>query len=70
MAHELDCDLLIAAAVADASGRFVVDVRVPRARLGRGWRDLYLVLSSIAEPDKDLRDLRVARLESVEWAPP
>jgi len=61
---------LLASVVADATGRYAVDVIVPRDRLADGWRDLYLVFSTIADPEKDVRDLRIARLESVEWAPP
>ena len=61
---------LVASSVADAAGRYAVDLVVPRARLAGGWRDLYLVFSSVADPATDVRDLRIARLESVEWAPP
>jgi hypothetical protein len=61
---------LLASVVADATGHYAVDVTVPRDRLAGGWRDLYLVFSSIADPDKDVRDLRIARLETVEWSPP
>jgi len=61
---------LLGSVVADPGGRYAVDVTVPRDRLAGGWHDLYLVFSSIAEPDKDVRDLRIARLESIEWAPP
>jgi hypothetical protein len=61
---------LLASSVADPAGRYAVDVVVPRARLAGGWRDLYLVFSSVADPATDVRDLRIARLESVEWAPP
>jgi hypothetical protein len=65
----LDGDV-IASAVADAGGRYAFDVTVPRDRLAGGWHDLYLVFSSIAEPEREVRDLRIARLESVEWSPP
>jgi len=61
---------LLASVVADASGHYAVDVTVRRDRLAGGWHDLYLVFSSIADPDRDVRDLRIARLESVEWSPP
>jgi hypothetical protein len=61
---------LLTSAVADATGQYAVDVTVPRDRLAGGWHDLYLVFSSIADPGKDIRELRIARLESVEWSPP
>jgi len=61
---------LLTSAVADATGRYAIDVAVPRARLAGGWHDLYLVFSSIGLPDREIRDLRVARLEAVEWSPP
>jgi hypothetical protein len=65
----LDGELLVSA-VADAAGRYAIDATVPRARLAGGWHDLYLVFSSTVEPDRDVRDFRIARLESVEWSPP
>jgi len=61
---------LLASAVADATGHHAIDVIVPRDRLAGGWHDLYLVFSSIADPGKDVRDLRIARLEAVEWSAP
>jgi hypothetical protein len=61
---------LLTSAVADATGHYAVDVTVPRGRLAGGWHDLYLVFSSIADPAKGVRDLRIARLESVEWSAP
>jgi hypothetical protein len=61
---------LLTSAVADAAGHYAVEVTVSQGRLAGGWHDLYLVFSSIVEPDKDVHDLRIARLESVEWAPP
>jgi hypothetical protein len=61
---------VIASAIADATGRYAFDVTVPRDRLAGGWRDLYLVFSTIADPEKEVRELRIARLESVEWSPP
>ena len=53
--------------VADERGHYAIDVVVPADRLGGGWHDLYLVLSTSNEPEKDARDLRVGRLELVEW---
>lgn len=58
---------LLATAVADERGRYDITLSVPAAKLAGGWHDLYLVSSSIAEPDRDVRDLRVSRLEVVEW---
>jgi hypothetical protein len=60
---------LLASATADQAGRYAIAVTVPRARLTTGWHDLYLVFSSIADPDKDIHDFRIARLESLEWTP-
>jgi hypothetical protein len=60
---------ILTSAVADTRGHFAVDVAVPAEQLAGGWHDLYLISSSIIEPDKDPRDLRVTRLESVEWRP-
>ncbi|HEU4731977.1 MAG TPA: hypothetical protein VFT22_28975, partial [Kofleriaceae bacterium] len=62
---------LLTSAVADTTGHYTVEVTVPRERLAGGWHDLYLVFSSIADPGRaDPRELRIARLESVEWLPP
>jgi hypothetical protein len=61
---------LVASAVADAAGRYAIEATVPRDRLADGWHDVYLVFSTVGAPDRDPGDLRVARLESVEWAPP
>lgn len=61
---------LLRSAVADATGHYAIDVTVSRDRLAGGWHDLYLVFSSIADPGKEVRDVRIARLEAVEWAPP
>ncbi|HEY0483614.1 MAG TPA: hypothetical protein VGD37_39115 [Kofleriaceae bacterium] len=60
---------LLASVVADAAGHYAIDATVPRGRLAGGWHDVYLVFSSIGLPDRDVRDLRVARLEAVEWEP-
>lgn len=61
---------LLTSVVADADGRYAVDVTVPRDRLAGGWHDLYLVFSSVADPGRDTREIRIARLESVEWSAP
>ncbi|HEX3757854.1 MAG TPA: hypothetical protein VHW23_04070 [Kofleriaceae bacterium] len=60
---------LVASAVADAAGHYAIEAVVPRDRLAGGWHDVYLVFSTVGAPDRDPGDLRVARLESVEWAP-
>ena len=61
---------LLTSAVADDKGRYDIEVTVPRARLTGGWHDVYLVFSSYVDPGRDVRELRIARLTSVEWAPP
>lgn len=58
---------LLASVVADDRGRYAIDQVISKARLNDGWHDVYLVFSSISEPEKDTRDLRVARFESVGW---
>jgi hypothetical protein len=60
---------LVGAVLPDDAGRYALDVRIPRERLAGGWRDLYLVFNSIAEPDNDSREPRVAVLESVSFTP-
>ena len=60
---------VLASVVADEHGQYVIDLVIPAHRLGGDWRDLYLVFSTINEPDAANRELRVARLESVEWVP-
>ncbi len=57
---------VLGSATLDDNGRFSIELTVPP---GDGWRDLYLVWSSVAQPEKDIRDLRVARLEEVVWEP-
>ncbi len=59
--------LEIASLVVDPDGRFAVDTVIPATWL-HGWSDVYLRLSSVHEPWRTIRDLRVARLESVTWA--
>jgi hypothetical protein len=67
---------LMASIYPDDTGHYRIDVGVPRDRLAGdrsgspgGWHDLYFVFSSISEPDRVLRDLRIARLEALEWSP-
>lgn len=63
----LDGELLASIALSP-TGEFTVDVVVPRARL-RGWADLYLVFNTIGTPERDVRNLRIARLDHVSWEP-
>jgi hypothetical protein len=51
--------------IADAEGRYVVDLVTPP--LAPGWHDVYLVFASAFEPGRSGRDPRVARLEAIEW---
>ncbi len=53
----------IAEVVAATDGTFAIDARVTTT----GWHDIYLSFSSIGEPERDLRDLRMGRVEAVEW---
>jgi hypothetical protein len=64
----LDGDLL-ASVTADASGSFSAEAQVSPERLAGGWHDIYIVFGSIGEPQKDVRDLRTARLEAFDWEP-
>jgi len=59
---------LLASVVISEKGEFTIDLVVPHARL-RGWADLYLVFNTIGTPERDVRDLRVARLDHVSWMP-
>ncbi len=59
---------LLASAIVDPRGDFTIDVVVP-ADLLDGWCDLYAVWSTIGQPDKDIKDVRIARLEDVTWEP-
>lgn len=63
----LDGELLASLVIA-ADGTFTVDVVVPKAQLA-GWADLYLVFNTIGTPERDVRDLRIARLDHVTWEP-
>jgi hypothetical protein len=56
--------------VAGATGQYAIDITVPRDRLEGGWHDLYLVFASFADPGRDVREPRIARLEAVEWSAP
>ena len=60
--------VLLASVEVNERGEFAVDVVVSAAQL-RGWADLYLVFNTIGTPERDVRDLRIARLEHVMWEP-
>ena len=47
---------------------FTIDLAVPRASI-TGWSDLYVVFNAIGQPERDVKDLRLARLEGVTWEP-
>lgn len=63
----LDGSLLTSVTVA-ADGRFEIDLVVEAHRI-RDWADLYVVFNAIGQPERDVRELRLARLESVTWEP-
>lgn len=60
--------LEVASLVVDPDGTFAIATAIP-ARWLDGWCDIYLRLSSVHEPWRTMRDLRIARLEHVAWAP-
>lgn len=49
-------------------GGFDLDLPIPADWLD-GWSDVYVRLSSVHEPWRTLRDLRIARLEHAAWTP-
>jgi hypothetical protein len=59
---------LLASVVIAENGEFTIDVTISAAQL-RGWADVYLVFNTIGTPERDVRDLRVARLDHVTWEP-
>ncbi|MGE5184461.1 MAG: hypothetical protein ACM31C_20465 [Acidobacteriota bacterium] len=61
----LDGELLASVDVG-ADGAFTIDLDVTPPR---DWGDLYVVFDSIGQAERDVRDLRVARLEEVVWEP-
>ncbi len=61
----LDGELLASVAVG-ADGVFAIDLDVLPPH---GWGDLYVVLDSASQPERDVRDLRLAGLEEVVWEP-
>ncbi len=64
----LDGDLVTSSRVAP-DGSFVVDAVIPADHLAGSWHDLYLVFSAIDSPEKNVHDLQVARLDTLEWEP-
>ena len=61
----LDGELLGSFTV-DDTGAFTIDLDVAAPR---DWGDLYIVFNTIGQFERDLHDLRVARLEEVQWEP-
>jgi hypothetical protein len=55
---------LLGSFVTDDNGAFAVELDVTASRT---WSDLYIVMSSVGQAERDVRDLRVARLEEVQW---
>ncbi|HTR49102.1 MAG TPA: hypothetical protein VMJ10_00265 [Kofleriaceae bacterium] len=58
----------LASVTADEHGEFAIDVVVPVGALG-GWRDLYIIFNTVGQPELDVSDLKIARLEEVRWEP-
>jgi hypothetical protein len=67
IAVSLDGELLASMVVAE-DGTFTIELPIAAARV-RDWADLYVVFSSVGLPERDNRELRFARLDSVEWEP-
>jgi hypothetical protein len=60
--------VLLTSVTVDESGAFSIEQDVPASQLD-GWSDLYLMFNAIGQPDRDVKDLRLARLEEVTWEP-
>jgi hypothetical protein len=58
----------VASVVVDEDGGFVIDAVLPAATLA-DWSDLYVVFNAIGQPERDAREVRIARLEDVTWEP-
>lgn len=54
--------------VMDEDGRFEIEAVIPQEWL-RGWADVYVLLSSVHEPWRQPPNLKVARVEGVQWEP-
>jgi len=59
---------LLASIDVDERGGFTIDLVVPKAQLD-GWCDLYLVFNTVGQPERDARNVHVARLTDVSWEP-
>jgi hypothetical protein len=57
---------LLASVTAGGDGVFAIDLDVVPPS---GWGDLYIVLDAASQPERDVRDLRLAGLEEVVWDP-
>jgi hypothetical protein len=63
----LDGELLSSFTV-DERGDFTIELVVPKAKLD-GWCDLYLVFNTVGQPEREVRNVRAARLSDVVWEP-
>lgn len=54
--------------IVEPDGTFALDTVIPGTWL-HGWSDVYVNLSSMHEPWRTVKDLRIARLEGVVWEP-
>jgi hypothetical protein len=57
---------LLASVVVGDDGAYTVDVTISAADIA-DWADLYLVFNTIGTPEREVRDLHVARLDHVIW---
>ncbi len=64
----LDGKLLTSITADETTGAFSIDLSFAAGQLAQ-WSDLYVVSNAIGQPDRDARDLRLARLEEVIWEP-
>jgi hypothetical protein len=60
---------LLASITPDERGTYELELRIARDLLEDGWHDLYLVFSSVDDPDPASRAPRTTALEAVEWDP-
>lgn len=60
--------ILLSSVTVDEKGAFEIDVVVPKEHLD-GWSDIYVMSNAIGQPERDIRDLRLARLEEATWEP-
>ena len=57
---------LLGSFTTDEGGAFAIDLDVAASS---SWGDLYIVMSSAGQAERDVKDLRLARLEEVQWEP-